>query len=52
MKAGQVMTFRNVASLALILALISLGVYWFVSRPTVEERALMDFFKEFRGGPL
>ncbi len=44
------MTFRNVASLALILALVSLGAYWFISRPTVEERALMDFFKEFRGG--
>ncbi len=42
------MTFRNIASVALILAIVCGGIYWYVSRPTPEERALMSFFDEFR----
>lgn len=44
------MTFRNVATVALVLALVSIGIYWFVNRPTVEEKALIEFFKQFRMG--
>jgi len=44
------LTFRTIAFMALVLALVSGGIYWFVSRPTAEERALLDFFDEFRHG--
>ncbi|MCX6645922.1 MAG: hypothetical protein NTY09_06160 [bacterium] len=44
------MTFRTIAFFALIFALISVGIYWFVNRPTVEERALIGFFGEFKQG--
>lgn len=44
------MTFRNVATVALVLALLSIGIYWFANRPTVEEKALIAFFNEFRLG--
>jgi hypothetical protein len=44
------MTFRNAATVALVLALVSIGIYWYVSRPTVEEKALIEFFREFRLG--
>jgi len=42
------MTFKNIASVALILAIVSGGIYWYVSRPTPEERAVINFFNEFR----
>jgi len=44
------MTFRNIATVALIVALLSMGVYWLVTRPTPEEKALKEFFREFRMG--
>ena len=44
------MTFRTIAFVALLAALVSVGVYWFVSRPTPQERALKEFFQEFRNG--
>ena len=44
------MTFRNTALVALILALLAIGIYWLVNRPTIEEKALMNFFREFRMG--
>jgi hypothetical protein len=44
------MTFRTIAFFALVFALISVGIYWFVNRPTVEEKALIGFFDEFKRG--
>jgi len=42
------MTYRNYATTAILLALLSMGIYWFVTRPTPEETALKNFFREFR----
>jgi hypothetical protein len=44
------MTFRTVASIAFFLALCSVGIYWFLNRPTPEESALTNFFSEFKKG--
>lgn len=44
------MTFRTAVSIAFILALLSVGVYWFINRPTPEERVMVDFFAEFKQG--
>lgn len=41
---------RTIAFGAILFALISLGVYWFVTRPTPEETALKQFFHFFREG--
>jgi hypothetical protein len=41
---------RTIAFGAILFALISLGVYWFVTRPTPEETALKKFFHFFREG--
>jgi hypothetical protein len=44
------MTFKTIAFGAFLLAVISLGIYWWVSQPTPEERALIGFFDQFRHG--
>jgi hypothetical protein len=44
------MTFRTIAFSALIFALLSVGIYWFVTRPTVEEKAVIGFFDQFKHG--
>jgi len=44
------MNIRTVAFIAIMLALIGLGAYWFVTRPTPEETALKEFFDQFRKG--
>jgi hypothetical protein len=44
------MTYRTIAFFALLLALVGLAVYWYVSRPTPEEKSLRGFFDEFRRG--
>lgn len=41
---------KTTASIAIILALIGMGLFWFISRPTPEESALREFFREFRLG--
>jgi hypothetical protein len=42
------MSPRTVAFGAILFALIALGVYWFVTRPTPEETTLKRFFHYFR----
>ncbi len=42
------MTYRTIAFYVILLALISMGIYWYVSRPTAQERVLREFFSEFR----
>lgn len=42
------MNFRTIAFIALVLALLSIGIYWFINRPTPEERAMVNFFAEFK----
>lgn len=42
------MNFRTAAFFALIFALLCAGIYWFINRPTVEEKALIGFFTEFK----
>ena len=44
------MTYRTLAFYVLLLAVISIAVYWYVSRPTPDEQALRNFFSEFRKG--
>lgn len=42
------MNFRTIAFFALMLALLSFGIFWFFTRPTPEERAMVNFFAEFK----
>jgi hypothetical protein len=44
------MAFKITAYVALILALLTGAIYWFVTRPTSEEKALTAFFREFKMG--
>ncbi|HDS30188.1 MAG TPA: hypothetical protein ENN67_04005 [Firmicutes bacterium] len=44
------MPYKTIAFFAILLAVLSLAVYWYVSRPTPEEKALLDFFSEFKNG--
>lgn len=40
--------FRTTAAIAIVLAALSIGIYWFISRPTPEEKIVKDFFSEFK----
>lgn len=44
------MNYRTIAFYVLLLALISIAVFWYVNRPTPDEQALRSFFNEFRKG--
>jgi hypothetical protein len=44
------MNYRTTAFIAIMLALIGLAAFWFVNRPTPEEKVLKEFFELFRKG--
>jgi len=44
------MSFRNLAYVVLLLAFASIGVYWWKTRPTIQETTLKSFFAQFRRG--
>jgi hypothetical protein len=44
------MNAKFAASVAIVVAIIGLAVYWYVSRPTPEEKTLKEFFSDFREG--
>jgi hypothetical protein len=44
------MTVRVTALIAIVIALLGLGIYWLINRPTPEEAALKEFFAQFKQG--